>query len=60
MKLKNQWGAASWLDTCLKANAELMKYVYPTRKAVEHTGADGEKLQMTFTQIVGILDDSDE
>ena len=34
------------LDTRMKAAAEAAKYVYPTLKSVEHTGQDGNPLEI--------------
>lgn len=55
-KAKNDWGANGALDTAQKANAELMKYTYPTRKAVEHSGPNGSPIGIkTFNDLVNLL-----
>lgn len=41
-KTKTGWGAATYLSIAEKANSELLKYIYPTRKAIE--GENGEAL----------------
>jgi hypothetical protein len=52
----NEWGGAGFLDLAVKANGDLMKYVYPTRKAVEHTGANGGPIEFkTYHDIVKAL-----
>jgi hypothetical protein len=56
-KKNNDYGAASCLDVAVRANAEIMKYIYPTRKAVEHTGQNGEPLFKSLTDFIVHLDD---
>ncbi len=51
MKTKGKFGAASALHVAERANAELLKYIYPTRKAVE--GTNGEAI--TLKSIIEIL-----
>lgn len=41
--------ALSVADGCIK---DLMKYVYPQRKAVELSGKDGDPIALTFTQLM--------
>lgn len=36
LKNRNEWGANGALMAASKANAEILKYIYPTRKAVDH------------------------
>lgn len=55
MKTKSQWGANSARDAVIKANSELMKYCYPTRKAIE--GHDGGAV--SFAGLIQILDGED-
>lgn len=40
------------LDQMIAANKELSQYVAPKRKAVEHTGGDGEPLQALTVKLV--------
>lgn len=40
------------LDQMVAANKELAQYVAPKRKAIEHTGTDGEPLQMLTVKLV--------
>ena len=52
-KQRNQVGAASALDVAERANNNLMKYVYPARRAVEHTGKDGKPLAaLTLPELI--------
>jgi len=45
----------------VKAFAEIAHYVYPKRKAVEHTGADGGLLSPRITlRIVGVAKNGDD
>jgi hypothetical protein len=46
-KQKNEWGAGTALTNAISANADLMRYVYPVQKAVEHTGKDGGPIAFT-------------
>jgi hypothetical protein len=46
------WGAGPALDTACKAASDLMEYVYPKRKSVELTGAEGANLFQSFTDLV--------
>lgn len=55
MRSKHKYGAATALDVAMKANSELLKYVYPTRKAIE--GANGESL--TFAGMIQIIEGED-
>lgn len=44
--------APEYLKIAASACADLMQYVYPKRKAIEHTGANGSDLFGSFTQMV--------
>lgn len=64
-KQKNAWGAGGMLETARLANTELMRYCYPTKKAIEHAGPDGGPLVFkTYNDIVvalgGSVDDDAE
>jgi hypothetical protein len=48
---KSDWGASTYLAIAEKANSELLKYIYPQRKAVE--GEVGKSL--TFAQLIQII-----
>lgn len=50
VKTQKGWGAGPALDTAKSAVAELMRYCYPQRKAVEVSGKDGGPI--TFSQLV--------
>lgn len=39
-------------ETRMKAAAEAAQYLFPKRKAIEHTGKDGDPLFTTFTDLV--------
>ena len=52
LKRKNEWGANGCLEQARQANAEIMKYVYPTRKAVEHSGTVG----VTFADFMALAE----
>lgn len=41
LKAKNQWGANGALQAAIQANGDLMKYAFPTRKAVDHQVSGG-------------------
>lgn len=41
-----------YLEIAQKAASELMQYRFPKRKAIEHTGADGEPLVNTLVDLV--------
>lgn len=59
-KKKNDYGAASCLDVAVRANAEIMKYIYPTRKSVEHTDPNGEPLFKSLTDFIVHLDENED
>lgn len=43
---------ADFLKVAENAVSNLMQYVYPKRKAVELTGADGQALALSFTELM--------
>lgn len=51
-KKQKGFGAGPCLDTAARAAGDLMQYVYPKRKAVELTGADGANLFQSFSDMV--------
>lgn len=53
LKLKNEWGATGMLHAAIQANGDLMKYVYPTRKAVDHNHSG--QVFHTYTDMVKAL-----
>lgn len=55
-KQKNSWGAGGMLETARMANSELMRYCYPTKKAIEHSGPNGGPMEFkTYNDIVKAL-----
>ncbi len=52
VKKVNHWLVNSRLQMLQQASFELMKYVYPQRKAIELTGAGGEDLFRSFAEMV--------
>lgn len=52
-ELQKDYYANDMLEAAIRANADLMRYCYPTRKAVEHSGPNGEELKFqSFTDII--------
>lgn len=49
---KNEWGANGCLEQARMANAEIMRYIYPTKKAVEHSGQVG----VTFADFMAMAE----
>lgn len=56
IKKKKTYGLMSALKIASDANAELLKYIYPTRKAIE--GNDGD--QLTVKTLIEFLKDDEE
>lgn len=50
----NGWGSVGMLDLARHAASDLMDYVYPKRKAIEHTGADGKDLGQSFLDLIRV------
>jgi hypothetical protein len=55
-KQRAGWGMSTLLLTAERANTELMKYVYPTKKSIDAN----MKGQVSFTAWVGEMSGSDE
>jgi hypothetical protein len=51
VKQTNSWGAGPALDIAQRCASDLMEYVYPKRKSVELSGADGQDLFQSLTQM---------
>lgn len=60
MKNKATFRAGEALALAAKVANDGAQYVYPKRKAVEHTGANGEKLLTSLADVIGALDLSDD
>jgi hypothetical protein len=54
---RSGYGASNALGVAAKIANDAAQYVYPKRKAIEHTGKDGEKLMTTLADFIGALDD---
>lgn len=52
MKDDRGWGAGPALDIAQRCASDLMEYVYPKRKSVELTGAQGADLFQSFNDLV--------
>ena len=57
LKKNSSWGAGEALSIASKIANDAAQYVYPKRKAVEHTGKDGEKLMTSFADFIVGLED---
>lgn len=60
MTSKSTFRAGEALSIAAKVANDAAQYVYPKRKAIEHTGANGEKLLTSLADVIGALDLSDD
>lgn len=57
---RSTFKAGEALSIAAKVANDAAQYVYPKRKAIEHTGANGEKLLTSLADVIGALDLSDD
>lgn len=56
---KNEYGANGALHAAIQANGDIMKYVYPTRKAIDHNVSGGVVIS-SFADAMLAIDGPDD